>query len=381
MRICYLADAGSIHTQRWVKYFADSGHQVHLISYSPLEDNISGVTFHLLALPRPNIKILSASVSFIPHIVQIRKLVRELKPDILHAHYALGYGFFGAVTGFHPFLLSVWGSDVMVEPRQNAIFSLMVKVALAKADIVLTTSKYFKKYLNTRFNLPEPKVIALPWGVNPKIFYKDYKSESHKFKSNLGINIHDFVVSNPRHLNKHYGIQEIVQAVPYIIARYPKMILILIKGAADDAHFEKKINNLIERLGVNRNIRFISRHLNAEEMAVLYNISDAFVSIHKGDQFASTIQEGMACGSIPVVSNLEVYRQYLVDGINALFVDPDDPKDIAEKIIYSIEHPELKQKFYKINRKIIEENEDWFKNAPRLEELYQNLAEERSVHK
>ena len=35
MKICYLADAGSIHTQRWIKYFADNGHEVYLISPRP----------------------------------------------------------------------------------------------------------------------------------------------------------------------------------------------------------------------------------------------------------------------------------------------------------------------------------------------------------
>jgi len=32
LRICYIADARSIHTQRWVDYFAKKkGHQVHII--------------------------------------------------------------------------------------------------------------------------------------------------------------------------------------------------------------------------------------------------------------------------------------------------------------------------------------------------------------
>jgi len=30
MKICYFADAQSIHTQRWVKHFAEKGHEVHL---------------------------------------------------------------------------------------------------------------------------------------------------------------------------------------------------------------------------------------------------------------------------------------------------------------------------------------------------------------
>jgi glycosyltransferase involved in cell wall biosynthesis len=381
MRICYLADAGSVHTRRWVKYFAGIGHEVHLISYSPLEDKIPGVTLHLLALPGPRINILSAAISFVPAMLQIRQIINKLKPDIVHAHYALGYGFFGALSGFHPFILSAWGSDVMVEAEQNVIFNLMVKKALAKADIVLTTSTYLKKYLGTKFGLVESKVIALPWGVELKTFTRGYRAEGRKLKGSLEIEDGRFIVLSPRHLREHYRIEKIVEAVPHVAAKHPELTLILLKGAAEDARFENRINRLIKRLHISGSVKLVRRHLNAEEMAVLYNISDAFISIPKADQFGSTIQEGMACGSIPVVGNLEVYRQYLVDGNNALFVDPENPEDIAEKIIYCVEHPELKQRFYTINRKIIEDKEDWSKNAAKLAELYQNLVQGRSVHK
>ena len=36
MRICYIASAGSTHTQRWGNYFAKGGgHEIHLISQAP----------------------------------------------------------------------------------------------------------------------------------------------------------------------------------------------------------------------------------------------------------------------------------------------------------------------------------------------------------
>jgi glycosyltransferase involved in cell wall biosynthesis len=111
-------------------------------------------------------------------------------------------------------------------------------------------------------------------------------------------------------------------------------------------------------------------------MAILYNTADALISIPKSDQFSACIQEGMVCGMIPIVGNLEVYRQYLVDDKNAFFVDPENPKEIAQKIIYGVEHPELREKLYEINRKIIGEKEDWDKNTKKMEDLYLSLTQE-----
>jgi hypothetical protein len=42
MRICYVADGTSIHTQRWVNYFAGKGHEVHLICWKLMPGYATG---------------------------------------------------------------------------------------------------------------------------------------------------------------------------------------------------------------------------------------------------------------------------------------------------------------------------------------------------
>ena len=161
--------------------------------------------------------------------------------------------------------------------------------------------------------------------------------------------------------------------MPFILLKYPGTILILIKGATKEKKYEAEIDTLSSELGVSRSIRMLRRELRPQEMAVLYNTSDALISIPKSDLFAVSIQEGMACGVIPVIGHLDVHHEYLTDGKNALFVEPEDPEQIAKKIVYCIEHPELKERFYAINKEIIEEKKDWNKNAQKMEDLYISL--------
>ena len=49
---------------------------------------------------------------YIKAIRLLRRQIRLFKPDFLHAHYACSFGLIGALAGFHPYVLSVWGSDV-----------------------------------------------------------------------------------------------------------------------------------------------------------------------------------------------------------------------------------------------------------------------------
>ena len=46
MVICYLADAGSIHTQKWAIHFASKGKEVHIISFR--DAAIDGVNVHFI---------------------------------------------------------------------------------------------------------------------------------------------------------------------------------------------------------------------------------------------------------------------------------------------------------------------------------------------
>ena len=88
MILLLIADGRSIHTQRWAEYFAQKGHEVHLITYNPMTRVINGVTEHVL-VSRWNTLYLS----FIPRHLAIKRLVKKIKPDLIHAHFIAKYGF------------------------------------------------------------------------------------------------------------------------------------------------------------------------------------------------------------------------------------------------------------------------------------------------
>jgi len=47
MRILFLAGANSIHSYRWIKYFAERGDEVHWLSSAPLTfSNIKNINFY-----------------------------------------------------------------------------------------------------------------------------------------------------------------------------------------------------------------------------------------------------------------------------------------------------------------------------------------------
>ncbi len=132
MKLCLFADAPVIHTRRWAEYFADQGHEVHLLSMRP--GRYSRVTVHCIRPPLGRGGYFAAALL-------ARRRAAELAPDLVHAHYASSYGLWGALCGRRPLLLSVWGSDVHDFPRRGPLQRRLLEWNLRRADVLCATSE------------------------------------------------------------------------------------------------------------------------------------------------------------------------------------------------------------------------------------------------
>lgn len=378
MKICFIANIDSVHVQRWVKYFTGLGHEVHIISDSSIEkNNIGKAKIHRIKKVYLSRNIVTFYINLLINVIYVNRLIKIINPDILHAHYVLYYGFYGIFSSFHPFIISAWGSDVLKAPNESRISEQLVAYTLKKADKITTTAKFMVSFLVDRFQLIREKVIRIPWGIDMNIFYQKFTDKEEKLIEKLKIRSANTLVLSNRSMAPQYNIEKIIESIPFVLESNPKTIFLFIKGYGT-TDFEKKMKEKANKLGVSNNTRFISEKISEEEMATYLNITDMFISITKTDQFASSIMEGMACGAIPIVSNIKPYHQYLSDNLNSLFVDPENPVDLAKKIIYCIEHPEVKENFNKINKEIILKHEDWDKNALKMLNLYEELLKGES---
>jgi glycosyltransferase involved in cell wall biosynthesis len=366
IRLAFLANGESLHTKRWLMYFVGKGYDVHLITFTP--EHIKGVKIHGLRY--------FGKIAYPLRIWNIRKIVKKIDPDILHAHYISHYGVYGALTSFHPFVVSVWGSDVLITPKESRIRRYGVSYALKRADCVTTTAKFMKGYLVKTFGLPPKKIVRIPWGIDLKVFHRGYEREVRMLKRALGMKLGVPIILSNRNMAPQYEIESIIDAIPYVLKSHPDATFVFIRGSGS-SKFENKMKLKARKLGIINNTRFISRLITPKTMAIYLNMADAAMSIPKCGQFGASILEGMICGSIPIVSDIPVHRELLVNGENAFLVNSDNPRQVAEAITYCIEHPEMKQQFYKMSKNIIEQRWNWDKNARKMEEMYEKIVNGR----
>lgn len=137
-RILHLGWSFSPHVSRWLRAQKSAGHDLHLVSYGGEE--LADVPTHII--PRGPI----GKLGYLTAVGQVRKIAEQINPDLVHAHYAAGFGFWGASLKRHPLIISCWGTDIVGSAR-SFLMRRMVSRSLESADRVIVTSEFLRKSL------------------------------------------------------------------------------------------------------------------------------------------------------------------------------------------------------------------------------------------
>ena len=165
LRLCIISNPNSIHTHRWVDYFVGRGHEVTLIGDLPLRRTApAGVRYIDLPAQQRGGKLRYAAWTR-----SVRRIVHELRPDVLHAHYVASTGWLGAGAGYHPFLVTAWGSDLLVNAQQSRVQRQLARWVLRRADYVTCVSQNLADVARQLGAAPD-RIEVAPWGVDTDVF-------------------------------------------------------------------------------------------------------------------------------------------------------------------------------------------------------------------
>jgi len=360
MKICFLGNAESVHTQRWVRCFAAKGHDIHLLSFSyePIED----VSVHKIP------KITRFRVIAFPfRVYQIRKIIGRIHPAILHVHTVSPLGIYGAFLGFHPLVLTAWGSDVLIGPKQSKLFKYVVEYALKKADCVTCDAEHMIGVL-TELGVNPEKINPIYFGTDTRKFSPEQRSNTPK--EELGI-LHSPVIISLRSLEPIYDVESLIKAVPLVLNEIPSTTFII----AGDGSQKAELKGLAESLGISDSIRFVGFIPN-DELPQYLASSDVYVSTSLSDAgLAASTAEAMACGLPVIVTDFGDNSKWIKDDINGFVVPTKSPETLASKIIYLLQHEDKKREFGQAGRKVIEERNNYEREMGKMEKLYNELIE------
>ena len=360
MRILLLSDTHSEHTEKWALGLANNGIEVGLFSFNKSSYSWHNhKNIHVLFEPAEQIDADGnfTKVSYLAYVFRLKRKIKSFKPDILHAHYATSYGLVGALSGFHPFVISAWGTDVMKFPEKNVIAKSILQFNFRKADLICATSYTIERFIN--------QVIAKPVSVIP--FGIDIEDFSPKKTHSLFLET-DFVIGSIKPLESLYNIDILIKAFAGLLPKYPMLKLIII-GAG---HAEKQLHELSERLEVADRTIFTGR-IPFSEISTYYNMLHVLVNISQYESFGVSVVEAMACEKPVIVTNVGGLKEIVNSDAVGLKVEVGDVDQTAAAIEKLLTDKKLYKEIAVNARQHVAKKYNWENNLQQMITEYNKL--------
>lgn len=347
MRICYIANSASSHTKKWVDYFTALGHEVHVVSHSNVE--IEGAKVHYINYSIKNFPLMAH---------RVHKKIKEINPDILHAHQANTCGLYTATTRGYRFILSTWGSDVLVGPEKSFILKKIAQYSLKRAAFITSDSYHMsKKIIELGGN--EDRIFTFPMGIED-----EFIKEKHKIRvENKALR-----VISIRRLEKMFRVDIIIKGFYEALKEEPNILLTV---AADGSEMQRLIK-LAEELKIRDKVSFAGSY-KPHDVGKLLSDNDVFISIPESDSTSVSLLEAMYTGLFPVVCGLPANREWVKDGDNGLIIEDVNETNLKNALLWCYRNKEHMASVSQKNIDIIEERALWKNNSKIVEGLYKRM--------
>ena len=351
MKILFLSDAGTYHTHRWVNYFVDRGHRCYLVT---LDQGMKTKAKEFL-LPA---KTLPGFLRYPLSVGRIRKIVAEIGPDLVNAHFVPNYGLIGALLKFHPLVISTWGSDVLISPGKSLLHRLRARYVLSKADLVTANAEVSARAV-CKLGVPGGKVLVSPMGVRRSLLGQHEKKEKPYL----------LVLSN-RRLEPLYDLAALLRAIPQVKKEVQKEIRFVILGEGSQ---KNELAGMTRELKVEECVEFKGM-VSRERLLDYYRESDIYVSTSRSDSTSVSLLEAMNFGLLPIVTDIPGNREWIGEGKNGFLFPAGDHHSLAQRIVFAAGQFDSRAKFGEKNAEIIQKRAVWEENMRAVEEEFLRLA-------
>ncbi|HKX73395.1 MAG TPA: glycosyltransferase family 1 protein [Candidatus Saccharimonadales bacterium] len=213
------------------------------------------------------------------------------------------------------------------EPRNLAMLRGNVPTWINKSTLVITDSDSSKKEIIDHYEIKEDKIRSIYCGVDADLFQPASDAEVKAVKKKYGISMpYLFFLSN---LEPRKNIVRLIEAMQLLPQAYKKKYALVMVGGMSWQNEE--IHAAIDAATqAGWTIIKPKAYVPDEDVPALLTGAEMLVhpALHEG--FGIPVAEAMACGTAVVASDIPVLHEVAASA--AVYADPENPADIADKI-------------------------------------------------
>ena len=295
---------------------------------------------------------------FIGELFALIRLLKKSKFHLIHAHWLIPQGLVATLARLFiksapPLLCTSHGSDLF--GLQGNINKMVKRYIVSESTAVTVVSNTMRKEV-VKLKVDIDKVYVIPMGVD--LQHRFIPAETRNDSGSL------LFVGR---LIETKGLQYLLDALPLILKRHPKVCLRIVGGGPEK-------NNLKSRcvdLEISDHVHFLGAVKN-DLLPALYQTSNVVVFpsvIAEG--FGLVLVEALGCQCAAVVTDLPVLQDIIIDGKTGLVVPQKNIQQLAEKVVLLLNDYELGRSLGREGRRFVLKHYDW----SIIEQKYVNLIE------
>lgn len=349
----------------YLNYFKNMGYTVHIASDSDEILDGADKSYKL------SIRRSPYSLKNIKAIVELRKIIKQEKYDIIHTHTPMG----AVVTrialklsrvknvkivytahGFHFFKGCSWINYILFYPVE--------KILSKYTNMIITINKEDYEFAKKHFKTDIRYIPGI--GFNEENFKKKMnKKEKKLFRKSLGLSNDDYVISYVAEISKRKRHDYLLKVISKMNITNEKFLFI-----GDDTKIGI-IRRLIDKYNLDSVVKIIGFN---NEVYKYLDISDLVLSVSMQEGLPLNIMEAMYKEKAIIVTDCRGNRDLIKNNVNGLVVSLNDKDELIDAISKLKNNKDLSLKLGIKNKDII------FKYSinsvmPKMEKIYKDLME------
>jgi L-malate glycosyltransferase len=358
MRVLLLAEPASIHTIRWANSLSEKGIEIGVFGFGSYRTIDYHAEVKVFSEGREHQGLVN-KLTYLLSIFHLKKIISQFNPDIIHAHYASSYGLMGRMSGFKPFFISVWGSDIYEFPNLSFVHKYILKANLRSANRIFSTSHVMAKETSKLIENKDRIIEVIPFGIDLNKFVKNNLSKGR-----------EVVIGTIKTLTFNYGIDVLIEAFNILSSKYPSNnFLLLLGGEGSD---KKYFLELVRRLKIVDKVKFLGR-IEHDCVPDVLNDFDIFVALSNNESFGVSIIEASACKLPVIVSNVGGLPEVVENRVTGIIVNKKNAVEAAEAMEELVFNSQMRNEMGEQGRERVEKYYNWEVNVQSMVNAYYNL--------
>jgi glycosyltransferase involved in cell wall biosynthesis len=225
---------------------------------------------------------------------------------------------------------------------------------LERSNSIIAVSDFTKRELKQYYKVKQAKIHVIHNGVDVNKFQP--ATDKRRAKEALGFSADDITILSVGRLYARKGLFTLIESMPLVARKFKNAKFIIAgKGLSNEM---KKLVSYATRLGVKDNIVFTG-YFPDKKLPQLYQAADIFAFSTFYENLPFAVLEALSSGLPVVTTNVGGIPEMIESGRNGFLVQPSNARELAEKILYYIEHPAAVSEMAFRARKTILERFDW----------------------